>query len=310
MRRNTLCAGLAGALIAVLPLVPAAAATPTPPPTPKHPTLINRPQSVTTDFYLAPFNQPPKGPPIRSFIIDAVPGQPISNALAVINPNQTPISATLTSSDGITQRQGGGYTFYDDPRHQRTIGSWLHIGSPTVVVPPHTVQRVALTVSIPSYVRPGQYMGSINGTDLHTLGGVSGKADMNVALRLRILVFVRVVGRATAGLHIATAKVTRSSKHTVLEILYKNTGTVIDDGIRTTVTFTRAGAGVAHTLRLRFGTILSGDYSGAGYAIERTVAPGVYNLSITTNYIVKLAPGTPITTMHTSWSGAVTVPKS
>src|SRR5262249_33436092 len=149
----------------------------------------------------------------------------LNDTVAVINPNDSPLTVKLSTSDAFTLRQGAGIAFRDG-RQQRAVGRWVHLQQTTVTVAPKHVLFVGLSLSIPASVKPGEYEGTVNATNTQAQTIVSGRTRINVHGTVRCVVLLRVAGHARADLRLTRFGVVRVNQQNYLGIGLLNAGTI------------------------------------------------------------------------------------
>lgn len=290
MRRMAL---LLGGLCAVLPGWVAAAAPPPPDP------------SAPINFTILPGHQTQGRPPQRTFLYTFAPGQSGADTVAVVNPSRTTaLTVRLSVSDALTAPWGGGINF--DTAKQRQIGRWLHLSSAMVTVAPYHIAFVPVTVNVPASVRPGEYAGVINATSVQAATIQSGHLHWHVYFNRQAMVWLRVTGRAAAGLSVRKVTLTGAPAHAVLGLTFQNTGTVIDYPIATLLTI--RGRTRTSTMRLSLGTVLGGGATALMVALNQAAPTGRDQVRIQVTYMATPAPGAPARRLKTEWSGIVAVP--
>jgi hypothetical protein len=250
---------------------------------------------------------PANAPRYFTFLI--APGRAASDLVAVANPSTTTLTLQLSTSDAMTPPTGGGIAFNDSHR-QRFVGQWLALSGPrTVTVPAGKIRIIPFTLKVPSSVRPGEYEGTINGTNTRAQIVHRGKRTLRIRGSVRCLVRLRVTGQAMLGLRITRTRAIRASNHTLFVVSLKNTGTVIDHASAPLLTFTSTGGSHPITLRPQpIGDILGGDSTTLPYIIDPAIVPGSYHVSIQVAY--QASPdtnGQPVV-RQVSWSGTVSIP--
>jgi hypothetical protein len=244
--------------------------------------------------------------PQRYFTYAVAPGQSVNDVVAVLNPSRTaPLTVRWSTSDARTPSQGAGIVV-SDGGPQREIGTWIHITTQTVTVAPNHVTFVPLKVSIPSSVRPGEYQGAINAVDLHPATITQGHLHYRISIRRTLTVVLRVLGPASAGLQIVRARLVAPGKHAVLALTLKNTGTVIDHPSATLMTFT--GPRTSYTQRPLIGAVTAGASTSVMFALDRTIPPATYRLSIQITYLAHLSNGAAAQPFRAQWTGTVSMP--
>jgi hypothetical protein len=287
-------------LVAALPLWPVAAASP-----------LSRTASaiIPLNYALAP------GMPIlkhsalqRFFSYNFGPGQSYTDVLAVINLSRKgPLRVTLRVSDGSTPHLGAGIVF-NSLGSQRAIGRWIQLGRSAVTVPAYSITFVPLTIHIPSSLQPGEYRGAIDAINEQGMTATQGNVHSTIHGDVRCLIYLRVKGRASAGLHVVQVAMDPASGPQRLNVTLQNPGTVIDYSITAAMTF--VGPRGTYTMPALVGDITAGDSTTVTLNVDRTIPPGRYEASIRMTYFVALSYRAPVQRHSTSWHGTVAVPTS
>jgi len=304
---------LLGALGAALPLWPAVAASPAPSPTP---TASGRPVSrgIPISFAIVPGKPllpgapPPTARTPRYFQLALAPGASSSDWVAVANPSTTPLSVRMGVSDEVTLPRNAATAFNDGGR-QQAIGQWVRLatGDSVVTVPPRSIRLIGLTISIPSSVPPGEYEGTINGTNQQTTTVQAGRRTVALQGTIRCIVYLRVTGVAHGGLAVGTVGVAHTQGHTVLALALRNTGTVIDRACVVTVTFTGHALPHPYTFQVPIGSIMGQAATTVTFLIDHGVPAGAYRVDAQIAYRAQVAASGPPQDMQAAWHGALTV---
>lgn len=290
--------------------LPAWASAASPTPTPPGPGLIPFDFAVVPGCQFAPSCHPHPAKPQLSFSYTLAPGQTIHDTVAVMNPSKSgPITINLSVADGVTPARGAGITFNSTGTlHQ--VGSWIHLSNTSTTVPAGYISLTPLTISIPRSVKPGEYTGAVIGASAKATIVTAGKIHYAMHGAKRCLVMVRVVGQASAGLQIvsASAGVAAAQKQAAFGVMLKNTGTVIDRPTAAVLTFT--GSGKTYTVRPPIGAIAGGAATTVSWLLGNAVPPGAYRVSVQIAYLAQPDPRRPAQSLHTTWAGSVSVPRS
>lgn len=257
--------------------------------------------SAPISFGLAPGNQKP---PKYFFDYTVTPGQSLNDTVAVINPNNTPLTVKLSTSDAFTRLQGGGISFRDGSQ-QRAVGRWVHLQQTTATVAPKHVLFVGLSLTVPASAKPGEYEGTINATNTQAQTIISGKIGFKIHGTVRCIVLLRVAGKAKADLRVTRVAVVRANQQNYLGIGLLNAGTVFVLPATTTVTLAGASTVTLHPI---ISTILGGDATTIIVPLDQHLAPGTYRVRIQITYQAHLEAGGQFLTMQRTWYWMATVP--
>ncbi len=215
-------------------------------------------------------------------------------------------------SDAQTPRSGAGLAFIDT-RAQHQIGRWTQLHTYTVTVLPNDAVVVPITLSVPAGTRPGDYEGSVSATTLSGVQYTNGGTRTVIHFTKRCLIYLRVLGRASAGLQILGARLadppsTTQHRRTIFTVALKNTGTVIATPTTTVMTF--VGRAKTYTLRPTIRAVTGGVSTIVGFDLSRTLPAGTYRASIGLLYnVLPQYPG-PDQQRRATWDGVVIVPAS
>ncbi|MCW6005790.1 DUF916 domain-containing protein [Micromonospora sp. CPCC 205371] len=169
-----------GAVLATVPVAPAAAAAPTPSPT-----------SPTLTWAVQPANQ--QGPDGRRWITHTLdPGQVVTERLAVRNFSNRAAVFALKAADGYLTDNG---RFNMLPSNQASVdgGTWIQVQD-KVSVGANETKIVPFTITVPRDAKPGDHPAGIAATVTATGGTVA------VESRVGFRVMMRVSGTVTAAL--------------------------------------------------------------------------------------------------------------
>ncbi|WP_063774204.1 hypothetical protein [Streptacidiphilus rugosus] len=95
-----------------------------------------------------------------AFTYAATPGAQLKDHIAVFNYGDEPLTLTLYAADAFNTSTGG-YDVLPAGRTSVDIGSWVHLATGTVVLPPRTRQIVPFTLAVPATAGPGDHSGGI-----------------------------------------------------------------------------------------------------------------------------------------------------
>jgi hypothetical protein len=177
-----------------------------------------------------------------------------------------------------------------------------------VTVPAYSITFVPLTIHIPSSLQPGEYRGAIDAINEQGMTATQGNVHSTIHGDVRCLIYLRVKGRASAGLHVVQVAMDPASGPQRLNVTLQNPGTVIDYSITAAMTF--VGPRGTYTMPALVGDITAGDSTTVTLNVDRTIPPGRYEASIRMTYFVALSYRAPVQRHSTSWHGTVAVPTS
>lgn len=203
------CAGLA-ALLAVLLLLTggtagAQASTAPSPANPDNP-----------GFTITPYSEGNlSGTSTRSaFVIDAKPGQTVTDRISVFNFTADPITFSLYPADAVLGKGTGTFSLQlPDPETGAMpvptgVGKWITVPVDGLTAQPGTRSDIPITVSVPLDAEPGDHAGGIVALNTKAREGTGNlKVDIKQAVGVRM--YVRVAGPlnpelTVSNLHVST----------------------------------------------------------------------------------------------------------
>lgn len=284
-------------LISSLPLA-AVAATP--------PDSQNTGSSSQVKFTILPGPLTPGKPYKTSFDYALRPGQTRSYTLSIVNASHTePLTVKLRVAEVTTRPVGGGAAF-NTSSHQRQLGLWVRPSATTVTVAPYTISNVPVVVSVPAGAAPGQYAGAFDALDARSQTVQQGKSKLHLFVNIRRIITLQVLGTTRVGLAVVSAGTERSKGHLLLDLRVRNSGTVIDRPLPTTLTLTRGSK--VYTLRPTLGVLMGGDSTVAQAPLDGVVPAGAYNVRAQLTFMAATSPNSALRTFTTVWTGRLTVP--
>jgi hypothetical protein len=135
------------------------------------------------------------------FDYELAPGTRVTDALAVTNLSDRPITLTVYAGDALTTPDGG-IDLMPAGSKPVDVGSWITMKQPTITVPAQATVLDQFTLSIPVDATPGDHSGGVV-TSLVTSGSADG---VRVDHRLGSRVYVRVDGALTPQLSVSDVK--------------------------------------------------------------------------------------------------------
>jgi len=294
-----------GVLFAALPLWHTMAAKPTVSP-------ANR--VIPISFSIVPGKPLLPGAPLptrqtpRYFQLSTAPGASNSDWVAVVNPSTTPLSVKMGVSDVFTQPQGGGRAF-NDVGPERNVGRWVSLASEgsVVTIPPRSARLIGMSIHVPTSVEPGEYEGTINGTNQQINAVQIGKRIVRLQGTVRCIVYMRVTGPASVGVEISKVAVAHAQGHTLLTMVIENKGTIIARTSVLTVTFKGRAIHQPYIFQAPIGSIMGKAAATMAFAIDHGVPSGAYTVTVRIDYQAQIAETGPLRAKQGTWSGSLVV---
>ncbi|MCU1464770.1 MAG: hypothetical protein JWM72_698 [Actinomycetia bacterium] len=234
------------------------------------------------------------------YLLDAKPGDSVTQSIRVSNPNDHSVTVTLDAVDAVTGDLTG--VQLGRPGSPRALTSrWFVVSSPEITLAPKMARDVPFTLHVPPNATPGQYLAGISASvplssdDTKTKQPPAGKAGFSMAVRFQrgIAVEIDVPGPRLANLAVNAVEPTATPDGVSLGVHIANTGNAFAHGtgvVRVADTNTdfsfRIDTFVAHTaivFPMRW---------------TKTVVPGSHHVEVDLTY----EGG-----RRTSWSGTVVI---
>jgi hypothetical protein len=203
--------------------------------------------------------RPASGPDLSYFKLSLKPAQAgTAGAIELRNPSRRRLRAVLTAVDGKTINTLG--STYGRPG-SRAHGStpWLRFGRRTITLSPGRSAAVPVSVLVPRTARPGDYLSgiSIEALDQRPRRARGGGVSIASVVRYAIGVEVSLPGPRHPLIQFTGAKLQRQPAGLSFQLLARNSGNVVLQGVRGAVRIRRAG----HTVLSRqipAGTFVTG----------------------------------------------------
>jgi hypothetical protein len=282
----------------VLPVSSAHAAPPA-----DSPTSIN--------FNILPGQTATAGQPVKHYFTYVLaPGRSVNDSVMIVNPSKTTsLTVKLRVLAAVTSPHNAALTYSGAARQ---VGGWIRLAASTVTVPPFSISHVPMFVNLPASVRPGEYQGTVAATDARpaVLPSKSTKGKgvpVHVYLTKQCDILVHVTGHASAGMQIPHVTTAAVSKHAVLNLTLRNTGTLIAYRIVPLMTFTTV-SGSVRTLQAPVGAIQGGATTTVMLPVDGKVPPGPYKVTIKVAYLADTRFPGPAQLLQTVWTGNLNVP--
>lgn len=150
-------------------------------------------------------------------------GAHLRDAVIVDNFTAGPLTLNMYRANALTTPQGG---FAPGQQAQPPLGAtpWIALSRTTLILPPHSEQRVPFTVAIPRGTPPGDYLATIVGAPVSTQRVANG---LTLVSRAALVVDVTVVGHAHPALSLGSPQVSGQGPNRLVTIDVANTGNVL-----------------------------------------------------------------------------------
>jgi hypothetical protein len=212
------------------------------------------------------------------FRLHAEPGSAVqAGAVELRNPTAKLLRVVLSAVDGETlSTLGSGYAPPGSRQHDSTL--WLKLGAREVTLAPATRVKVAVSVLVPSTVKPGDYLSgiSIEALDQRPQGLAKKGVSIASVERYALGVEVLVPGPRHPLIQFTGASLQRQPAGLTFLLQARNSGNVILQGVYGQVRVTRDG----HTVisrAIEAGTFVTG--TSIAYpitAMNQTAAEGTH----------------------------------
>ena len=283
-RRNVVAAVLAAALVALSAWAPAAYAAG---------------GGVASDSVSA---EPVPGShlsPSGYYLLDARPGNTLTQSLHVTNPNDHTVTVRVDPIDAVTSDVTG--TAMRPPTSARVLTSrWIVVATPELILRPQEVRDVSFTVRVPPRTPPGQYVAGVSAwvpLTKHAVPAAPGKKQaafsMDIQFQRAIAVEVDVPGPRAPKLVVTGAEPQVNANGVTLGVHIANQGNAFAHGhgvVRVADTRT--------DFSFKINTFVSGTAIVYPVPWTSSVKAGVHHVEVDLDY----EGG-----RRTTWNGIVTI---
>jgi hypothetical protein len=234
------------------------------------------------------------------YLLDAKPGDSVTQSIRVSNPNDHPVTVMVDAVDATTGALTG--VQLSRPGSARALTSrWIVVSSPQITLAPNEGRDVPFTVHVPLNATPGQYLAGVSASvpltadDTKSNQPPPGKAgfSMSVSFQRGIAVEIDVPGPRAPSLSVTGADPQATPDGVVLGVHIANGGNAFAHGtgvVRVADTNT--------DFSFRIDTFV--DHTAIVYPMPWTkvVVPGSHHVEVDLSY----EGG-----RRTSWSGSVLI---
>ena len=155
---------------------------------------------------LAPTATPGAGQAGRSaIVVNASPGDQISDSVTLYNPTDVPVQIQLFTSDAFNVKNGGGFALNTSPQPTKDAGAWISLPVVQFSVDAKTGVKIPFTIAVPANASPGDHSAGIVALGVAPIGTKqSGSTAIDVKRAVGTRVYVRVDGPTKPSLDIAS----------------------------------------------------------------------------------------------------------
>jgi hypothetical protein len=161
------------------------------------------------------------------FVLEAEPGDTVTQALQVSNPGARPVRVRLAPVDATTA-QFGGVDYTASGLRPRVVGAWIELEDENLELAPGEVETVPFTVSVPAGAPTGVNLGGIAAWTPPPAAAASDQeglaATTEVHTRRVVAVQVELPGPAEPVLEIAGVSASARPDGVYLQIDLHNSG--------------------------------------------------------------------------------------
>ncbi len=238
--------------------------------------------------------------PGHFYLLDANPGDTITQSIRVSNPNDHPVTAMVEAVDATTAEQTG--VQMAQPGSAKALTSrWLVVSVPQVTLQPNEARDIPFTVHVPTPLTPGQYLAGVSASvplsaaDTAANKAGAGEAGFSLAVRFQraIAVEIDVPGPRAPKLTVTAAEAKATPDGVDLGVHMANVGNAFAHGsgvIRVPDTNT--------DFSFKIDTFVSQTAIVYPMPWTKTVVPGTHHVEVDLTY----EGG-----RRTSWSGTVVI---
>jgi len=234
------------------------------------------------------------------YLLDAKPGDSITQSIRVSNPNDHAVTVDVDAVDAVTGEMTGVQMGRPGSPHALT-SRWLVVSSPQITLDPSEARDIPFTVHVPLGAKPGQYLAGMSASvplsaaDTRANSVPAGKAGFSLAVRFQraIAVEIDVPGPRSPKLVVQGAEPKATASGVQLGIHIANTGNAFAKGsgvIRVPDTNT--------DYSFKVDTFVSGTSIVYPMPWTKAVVPGSHHVQVDLSY----QDG-----RRTSWSGTVVI---
>lgn len=249
-----------------------------------------------------PTHSDPNDPETRAFFKHQLsPGQSFSDSVTVTNASDAPLTVVVSSVDGLTaQTSGAVYANRTDPVTK--TGGWVHAGTSTLTVAPHSDSEVPFTVDVPADAVAGDHLAGLAFEDASpsTSGGT-----FSVTQIVRAVVGVEIsVGSGTAfAVSPGTPRLVEmpGTKTASIVVPLSNTGQLLG---KPTLDVTLTDNGYTRHVTRALDTILPGDSIEYPFVWPDDLAAGDYSIKVDVKSGTTMSSSSGRSTLGTTLSGA------
>jgi hypothetical protein len=142
-------------------------------------------------------------------------GETARGSFLVRNPTARRQRVTLYGLDASVDGRSKVFSVGAKNAPQTGVGSWLRLGSSTVVLKPNGKRRIGFMLSIPKVTKPGPYAGAILAEGPAARppsgrAGAGGREQLLIVERVGLRVYVDVPASSTADLALARPRIEES----------------------------------------------------------------------------------------------------
>lgn len=241
----------------------------------------------------APATSDPGNPATRAyFILNATPGQTITDQVKVSNSGAGPKDLLVSAVDGVTGATSGAvYANRQDPVTK--AGTWLATAVSSLTVPAGASKMVDFTVRIPANAAPGDHLAGVALEDAHPSSNGSN-FQVTTVLRAVVGVLVHVSGPAAFHTFLGSASIVPFTDNSPLAMVRVNLG---DDGTllgkpKLTVVLDGPNGYHGEVRDHQLDTLLPGDTIAYPLPWPDQLQPGDYTITATLTGADGSAPAT------------------
>jgi hypothetical protein len=171
------------------------------------------------------------------YLLDANPGDTVTQSIRVSNPNDHPVTVMVDAVDATTGDLTG--VQLGRPGSARALTSrWFVVSSPQITLAPNMARDVPFTLHVPANATPGQYLAGISASvplssdDTKANQPPAGKAGFTMAVRFQrgIAVEIDVPGPRLANLEVSGIEPTATPDGVSLGLHIANNGNAFAHG--------------------------------------------------------------------------------
>jgi LysM repeat protein len=136
---------------------------------------------------------------VHSIVYEMDPGTSLEGEAKVTNYSDHTIVLDVNALDAQID-ESGNFTLKNVENEQVNMGAWIELEADQVSLAPNTSELVEFTLTLPSYVTPGQYAGGLVISPSQETQSSLTSTGLSLTSQIGLRVYLSVTGEITSGL--------------------------------------------------------------------------------------------------------------